>query len=504
MGLLGAEDGGDRRSDAAPTCACAAAMPSIVDAPATADSRARLDRAVDGLGAWRPDLSAGTPTQVNRGFIAAVAAVVALVLLGVAGERLDAALAVLLAFPFFVSACVRLGALAPLIAAPRDAEPPTHRLPDDDLPPYTILVPLYREVGVAPQIVDAIAKLDYPVAKLQVLVVVEACDPETAAAVARYGLPRHMRLVVVPPGAPRTKPRALNYARAEATGDFLVVYDAEDVPEPDQLRRAVAAFARDPRIGCLQARLNIYEPDKNWLTRQFTMEYSSLFDALLPTIVRLGWPVPLGGTSNHFPRHVIEACGGWDSYNVTEDADLGVRLARFGWRVGVLASTTWEEAPATWRVWLGQRTRWVKGWMQTWLVHSRHPVRLLRDLGLWSFAGFQLWSAAVLVSALVHPWLFAMTLWHVGTGGLHAPTSGLWWLALFNLGAGYASAMALGRTAVARRKLPLGASAWTLPLYWIAISIAAHRALVELVTAPFHWEKTEHQGCPTGQSTSQT
>ena len=141
--------------------------------------------------------------------------------------------------------------------------------------------------------------------------------------------------------------------------------------------------------------------------------------------------------------------------------------------------------------------------MQTWLVHSRHPVRLLRDLGLWSFAGFQLWSAAVLVSALVHPWLFAMTLWHVGTGGLHAPTSGLWWLALFNLGAGYASAMALGRTAVARRKLPLGASAWTLPLYWIAISIAAHRALVELVTAPFHWEKTEHQGCPTGQSTSQ-
>jgi cellulose synthase/poly-beta-1,6-N-acetylglucosamine synthase-like glycosyltransferase len=185
-------------------------------------------------------------------------------------------------------------------------------------------------------------------------------------------LDAHMQVLVVPEGAPRTKPRATQYALQFARGEYVVVYDAEDAPEPDQLRRALAALrAGGERLGCLQAQLNIYNSDATWFTRQFTVEYTALFDCILPTLERLRLPVPLGGTSNHFPRAVLDAVGGWDPYNVTEDADLGIRLARAGWHVGVLNSTTWEEAPPTFRIWKGQRTRWLKGWMQ--------PHRLVDD-----------------------------------------------------------------------------------------------------------------------------
>lgn len=188
---------------------------------------------------------------------------------------------------------------------------------------------------------------------------------ETQHALRHAALDPHMQVLVVPEGEPRTKPRATQYALQFAQGDYVVVYDAEDAPEPDQLRRALAALrAGGKHMGCLQAQLNIYNSDASWFTRQFTVEYTALFDCILPALERLQLPVPLGGTSNHFPRAVLDAVGGWDPYNVTEDADLGIRLARQAWHVGVLPSTTWEEAPPTFRVWKGQRTRWLKGWMQ--------------------------------------------------------------------------------------------------------------------------------------------
>ena len=371
--------------------------------------------------------------------------------------------------------------------------------PTEDLPAYSVLVPLFREAGIARDLVSALQALDYPKTMLQILIVLEEADLATQHAVNQIGLPNHFEIIVVPAGAPQTKPRALNYALLKARGAFITVYDAEDVPEPDQLRRAIAAFANGPsNLACVQARLNVYNANKGWLTRQFTLEYTALFDWLLPALQALGLPVPLGGTSNHFRKAELVAVGGWDPFNVTEDADLGIRLARQGYAVEVLASTTWEEAPATFRAWMCQRTRWLKGWMQTYLVHNRQPMRLWRDLGAWQFFGLQMLMGGLLISALVHPWFYVfagISAWH-GTL-LHVPSSldgqVLWGLGLFNLVTGYVTGLGLAVTAVARRGWPhLAKHALIVPVYWLMISFAAYRALYQFASAPYFWEKTEH------------
>ncbi len=459
----------------------------------------RLQFATCALRSWRPELSAAEPIWPSQKVAILIAAAVLGAAIVLLEGRLGPALSWLLVLPFLASAVVRIGALRQLGGRTPRRRAKASPLPDAALPSYTIMVPLYREAEVVPQMVGGLLGLDYPTDRLQVLLVVEAVDAETQAAFRAITLPAHMNVVVVPKGEPKTKPRAINYALTEATGDLVVVYDAEDLPERDQLRRAAAAFARDPSLGCVQARLNIYNAEESWLSRQFTMEYTALFDALLPLLARLGWPVPLGGTSNHFRRRVLVGCGAWDPYNVTEDADLGIRLARLGTRVGVLDSTTWEEAPTEFRIWYGQRTRWIKGWMQTWLVHMRQPLRLRRELGTWSFIGLQIWTAAVLVSSLVHPWFYLVMLWDAWSwhswGGRpdDLASQTLWTLAIVNMLAGYGSAMALGSRVLARRRLRMAATVWTLPIYWLAVSFAAHRAALELITAPFHWEKTKHR-----------
>jgi cellulose synthase/poly-beta-1,6-N-acetylglucosamine synthase-like glycosyltransferase len=312
----------------------------------------------------------------------------------------------------------------------------------------------------------------------------------------------------VPDGEPRTKPRALNFALLHASGDYVVVYDAEDMPEPDQLHRALARLKSAPRVGCVQARLNIYNSDESWLTRQFTIEYTALFDCILPTLERLGLPVPLGGTSNHFPRRVLEKAGGWDPYNVTEDADLGIRLARLGLKVEVLPSTTWEEAPRTFTVWRGQRTRWLKGWMQTYLVHMREPLRLLRELGVRRFLGLQVLMGGLILSALVHPWFYVLAVLDAAFQVLSIPAETiagrvLWWVGLFNLVAGYVTGVALGGVAVAGRgRLGLASHALLMPFYWLLISFAAYRAMWQLLKAPYLWEKTEHSARPGSVTTT--
>jgi len=233
-------------------------------------------------------------------------------------------------------------------------------------------------------------------------------------------------------------------------------------------------------------------------TRQFTIEYSALFDAILPALERLRLPVPLGGTSNHFPRATLLEIGGWDPFNVTEDADLGIRLARRGYRVAVLASTTWEEAPVTFRVWLGQRTRWLKGWMQTYLVHTREPWRLNAELGLRASIGFHALMGGLIASALVHPLFYLLVGYHWLSGELFAPaetTAGamLWAIAWINLAIGYAVSILVGILSVWRRRLRgLAMHALLMPAYWLLVSFAAYRAIYQLVRMPYLWEKTEH------------
>ncbi len=239
------------------------------------------------------------------------------------------------------------------------------RIADADLPLYTILVPLYRESTVLEELTRALMRLDYPAAKLDIKLIFERVDPETLAVAKKLGLPANFEFVVVPDSHPRTKPKALNYALQFARGDYIVIYDAEDRPGPGQLRKALEAFASGPpNLACVQARLTVYNGAENWLTKQFAIEYAALFSGLLPTLQRLGMPIPLGGTSNHFRASALKWLGAWDAFNVTEDADLGMRLYRHGYECAMLDSETVEEAPCRLKPWLYQRTRWLKGWMR--------------------------------------------------------------------------------------------------------------------------------------------
>jgi len=479
----------------------------------TPDEAARtrfLEEAVGGLRTRHPELSAsvGLWSWQRRALVGA--AILLAGGLALAPEPTLIALLALLAFPFLCVVILRGIALWQLrFPPPRVSAPLITGASDAALPLYTVLVPLFREAGVVPQLVASLRALHYPASRLEIMLIVEEVDQETKAALEAAALDPHMQIVVVPDGQPRTKPRATQYAMQSAKGEYVVVYDAEDAPEPDQLRRALAGLkAGGERLGCLQAQLNIDNSDVGWFTRQFTIEYTALFDCILPALERMHLPVPLGGTSNHFPRRVLDAVGGWDPYNVTEDADLGMRLARQGWHVGVIASTTWEEAPQTFRVWKGQRTRWLKGWMQTYLVHMRQPRRLWHELGARRFIGFQVLMGGMILSVLVHPWfylLIAFDLWEARMLSIPENVFGQWLLGIgiFNLIAGYVSAIALGTVAAARRgRLRLAAHALMMPAYWLAISFAAHRALFQLVWAPFYWEKTEHFGRRSGEGST--
>jgi hypothetical protein len=427
--------------------------------------------------------------------------------LAVAPEAAIAALTGLAALPFLCVVAVRVLALVELMRAPvaPRCRAASHEatveesLAEARLPIYSVLVPLYREAGVVAGLVRALEALDYPRPRLEVLLVLEAGDIETQAALLGLGLPPSFRAIVVPERGPRTKPKALNYALNFARGDYVVVYDAEDRPEPDQLRRALEAFRRGPPgLGCVQARLNVYNPDRSWLTRQFTLEYSGLFDAILPALARLGLPIPLGGTSNHFRRETLVAAGGWDPFNVTEDADLGFRLARSGWRTAVLASTTWEEAPASLGGWFRQRTRWLKGWMQTYLVHTREPRRLGAELGCKGALAFHVLMGGLVLLALLHPLLCALLAYQAASGQLLEPAetvaaAAVRAMAWVNLAAGYATSIAVGAASVRRRGRPhLMLPALLMPLCWLLVSAAAYRALWQLATDPYRWEKTEH------------
>lgn len=369
--------------------------------------------------------------------------------------------------------------------------------PDTELPVYTVMVPLFREARVLPILARALCEIDYPASKLDIKLIFEESDPETLQAAKALKLPDHFEFIVVPDNLPRTKPKACNFALPFARGDYLVIYDAEDSPEPLQLRKAVAAFtAGDGKLACVQAQLNYYNWNENWLTRQFAIEYAAFFDLLLPTMVRLGMPIPLGGTSTHFRTSVLREAGAWDPNNVTEDADLGLRLALLGYRCSIIRSTTQEEANCQLPNWVRQRSRWIKGWMQTYLVRMRHPVKLYRALGLRGFAGFQLLIGGFTLSSLVHPLFYAVAGIALAKRGVPGDFSDGAGLALFNilvLVSGYSLSIAAGMAAVsARGLLPLLGQTLMMPAYWLLISGAAYKALWQFVTRPFHWEKTEH------------
>ena len=370
-------------------------------------------------------------------------------------------------------------------------------VPDDDLPTYTILVPLYREANVMPQLVQALRAIDYPKNRIDIKLIVEEDDAETTIAAAAATRDSQFSVIRVPYDEPRTKPRACNYALPFVLGEFTVIFDAEDRPEPDQLRKAVAAFRAAPApVACLQARLDFFNAHENWLTRSFELDYLLWFGYLLPGLDRLGIPMPLGGTSNHFRTEALRAIHGWDPYNVTEDADIGIRLARLGLRARTLDSTTYEEATNTFPSWLRQRSRWLKGYMQTWLVHMRSPAELYRTAGFGGFIGFQLFIGGTFLSALVNPLLWLVLLFsHLFGVSLVGPplSNALSEFSGFGLIAGNTLFASLAVFAPRKRGMTeLTPYGLTVPVYWLLVSLAAMRAVWQLARNPFYWEKTAH------------
>lgn len=355
-------------------------------------------------------------------------------------------------------------------------------------PIYTILCPLYREANVVVELVAALARLDYPRHKLDVKLLVEQDDAATlaAACLAATNAP-HIEVVVAPAAAPRTKPKALNAGLARARGEYVVVYDAEDRPHPQQLRAALAAFqTADSRLACVQAPLAVYNCEDSWIARQFAAEYAIQFTQALPLLARLGLPLPLGGTSNHFRTEALRATGGWDPFNVTEDADLGYRLARDGYRCGVIAPPTWEEAPISFKAWFKQRTRWLKGHMQTWLVLMRAPIQCARQMGWPAFASMHLVLGGGIAAALVHaPLACVLAIAALSPEHLLSPAD--FALALFGYAVAMFAALASGRDDRNHARAAL-----TMPLYWPLASLAAYWALFELIFRPHYWSKTEH------------
>lgn len=458
--------------------------------------------AANGLAERRPELSirGGATRAQRRVALGAGLGGLALALLVEGGLAVAALLASVV---FLALSLLRLAAcLEPAPPEPADDEP----LLDEDLPVYTILAPLHDEARVAAQLCRNLRRLDYPLAKLDIKLLVEAHDASTIAALRALDLPGAFEILVAPAGAPRTKPRALNVALPLARGAYVVIYDAEDRPEPDQLRRAVAAFDRHgPDVACLQARLSIDHARENPLTALFAVEYAALFDVVNPGLLRMGLPIPLGGTSNHFRTPALRRIGGWDAWNVTEDADMGLRLAGLGLRTADLPSTTWEEAPTTTAAWLGQRTRWMKGYVQTLITHTRAPARAARALGPARLCATLLLVGGTVASALLYPVSLAIVA--VLIAGATVPGLDLAPLdhvreplvlvastiATTAFGAGFAVSAAVALEGLRRRRRPdLAVVLPALPVYWAGVSLAAWRALVDLRRRPHHWEKTAH------------
>ncbi len=385
---------------------------------------------------------------------------------------------------------------APLNRLPPPSAQSLHLVPGTDLPVISIMVPLYRESRIVARLIRRLERLDYPRAKLEIILLTEDNDRATAAALASLNLPYWVRALPVPTGTIRTKPRALNYGLDHCRGQIIGVYDAEDAPDCAQLHAVAAGFAAgDARLACLQGRLDYYNPRSNWLSRCFTIEYATWWRVVLPGFARMGFAIPLGGTTLFFRADILRNLGGWDAHNVTEDADLGLRLSRRGFETQLFDSTTYEEANCRPLPWIKQRSRWIKGYIMTYAAHMRSPAILMRDLGPWRFFGMQMMFAGSVLQALFAPALLAM--WLVPFGFLDLSQLGMSPILLYAIATiGLFSEVVmylvsyLALTRAGHRLNPL----WipTMMIYNLLASLAAYKAVYEVMTAPFYWDKTAH------------
>lgn len=369
-----------------------------------------------------------------------------------------------------------------------------------DWPTYTILCPLYKEVHVLPQFITAIQNLDYPKDKLNVLLLLENDDIDTKNAVSSMTLPQYVQTVIVPHSQPKTKPKACNYGLTKATGEYCVIYDAEDVPEPKQLKHAVIAFEKSlPNVVCIQAKLNFYNPHQNILTRIFTAEYSLWFDLVLTGLQSIHAPIPLGGTSNHFRTKDLRILKGWDPFNVTEDCDLGIRLVKHGYQTAIINSVTLEEANSSALNWFLQRTRWIKGYMQTYFVHMRHPKEFFKSNTKGTLITFQLIVGGKIISMFINPLMWAITISYFVLRASIGPVieqfypRPILYMGVFSLVFGNFLYLYYYMIGCAKREQDdIIKYVLLVPFYWLAMSIAAWVASIQFLIKPHHWSKTIH------------
>ncbi|MFA6183970.1 MAG: glycosyltransferase family 2 protein [Parcubacteria group bacterium] len=368
---------------------------------------------------------------------------------------------------------------------------------DDELPMYTILIPLYREEQVIRQIMKAMTAINYPVNKLDIIITLEEYDYPTINAIKKAGLPSHFKTLILPNVQPKTKPKALNVAFLKTKGEFLVIYDAEIIPEADQLKKAYLAFQKFPEIACFQTRLDHYNSHQNVITKLFNAEFSFYYDLFLPGLSQMGLPLSLSGHSTHFRKEAIGNIGAWDPYNVAEDCDLGIRLQRMGYKVGLLNSVSQEEATSDFKSWIMQRTRWMKGFIQTSIVHLRHPFRFKNEIGGWkNFIGFILTvPGTVLINILNLFYWTLLILWfitHSEIIKLFFPDTILYVsvvsFIIGNLIFTYLNLIG----AYQRKRYELVKYSLLSPLYWVLLAIAGVRAFIQIIIKPHHWEKTTH------------
>lgn len=464
----------------------------------TCGAQRRVRSVVFDLFETAPDASARIVASGKQGMIGGGLLAALLLIVINAPELILPLTHISLSVAYFFAILLRIAAL---VLLKKQAPPP--RLIDlpPSLPRYSVMVALYREAAVVPQLIRSLERLEWPRSRLDIKLVCEADDLETLAALKAIRLPPQFEIVEVPPFAPRTKPKALSYALGGVRGDYLTIYDAEDRPHPKQLLEAYHRFqTASPEVACLQSPLVIGNPEQSSVSALFALEYAALFRGLLPMLARFKLPLPLGGTSNHFRTDILRQVGGWDPFNVTEDADLGMRLFRHGFRAETLRYQTVEDAPVSYDVWMGQRVRWFKGWFQTWLVIMRNPGKATHQMGLKAMLAFQLMIGGMLISALLHP-LTPLLLLSIIYRVFLASESAVGPLAhamlaldLFNVFGSYAVFLSLGlRCMIAEEKRRVGWRWLTLPIYWMMVSRAAWRAANELRTRPFFWHKTPHK-----------
>lgn len=407
-----------------------------------------------------------------------------------------------LSFIYFTDVVFNLFLILRSLQSPPEISPSAEdlaALKDSDLPMYSILCPLYKEANILPHFLDAIAKMDWPKNKLDVMLLLEEDDVETVKAAQNMDLPKYVRIIVVPDSQPKTKPKACNYGLNFAKGEYLVIYDAEDIPDPLQLKKVFVGFQQSPdEIRCIQAKLNYHNPHQNLLTRFFTAEYSLWFDVVLTGLQSINTTLPLGGTSNHFKTADLIALQGWDPFNVTEDCDLGIRLFKKGYKTAIVDSVTLEEANSSWKNWLRQRSRWIKGYMQTYLIHMRHPVQFTRDHGLHALI-FQLTVGGKIAFMFINPFMWILTLSYFTLNAVVGPAieslypSVVFYMAITSLLLGNFLFIYYYMIGVAKREhWGVMKFVFLVPIYWLAVSVAACIALKQLITNPHYWEKTLH------------